>query len=118
MHRVRIEPAGVDLEVENGESVAEAAWRQGYHWPTQCYGQADCMSCFTKVVDGELAALPAEELELDAMRLKMSKSVQSLTVRLGCQLKVCGEGLVLHKAGFRESEAADHNMLDLSNATS
>jgi 2Fe-2S ferredoxin len=98
--RVLILPSGIELEVAPGESVAEAAWRQGYVWPTQCWGQADCMTCFTKILDGELSAVPAAEFELDAVRLKMSDKMKSNPlVRLGCQLRVAGPGLVLQKAG-------------------
>ncbi|MTD15184.1 2Fe-2S iron-sulfur cluster binding domain-containing protein [Nakamurella sp. YIM 132087] len=111
MPKVRVLPAGVDLEVREGEAVAEAAWRQGYVWPTQCWGQADCMSCFTRIVDGELCAVPAEELELDAVRLKMAGRMRNdPLIRLACQLRCRGEGLVLEKKGFRPAEERDHNM--------
>ena len=113
MPRVTVLPAGIELEVRDGESVAEAAWRQGYIWPTQCYGQADCITCFTKIVGGELCAQPAEELELDAIRFKMSSRMRTNSlVRLGCQLRVTGEDLVLEKVGFRVAEPEDNNMVD------
>ncbi|WP_281356262.1 2Fe-2S iron-sulfur cluster-binding protein [Acrocarpospora macrocephala] len=101
---VTVEPSGVRFEVREGESVAEAAWRQGYVWPTKCWGQADCMSCFTKIVDGELSAVPAGTEELDAMRLKMVARVRGPMVRLACRLTVKKDGLVLHKQGVRVPE--------------
>lgn len=108
---VRIEPAGVRLEVRDGESVAEAAWRQDYVWPTQCWGQADCMTCWTKIIDGELSATPAEEFELDAKRFKMAEKFRSSPlIRLGCQLRCTGDDLVLEKRGFRPAEPEDNNM--------
>ncbi len=111
MPRVTIQPSGIELDVDPGESVAEAAWRQGYVWPTRCWGQADCMSCFTRIVDGELAAVPAEEFELDAIRFRMNPRLRSnALIRLACQLKVAGRGLVLDKPGFRRAEADDSNM--------
>lgn len=114
MARVRILPAGIDLEVEPYESVAEAAWRQGYVWPTQCWGQLDCMSCFTKIVDGERDALPAEDAELDAVRMKMPGPMASDSlVRLACQLRCKGDSLVLEKRGVRSEVAEDNNMKDL-----
>ncbi len=113
VRRVRIQPSGIDLEVQTGESVAEAAWRQGYVWPTQCWGQADCMSCFTRIVDGELAAVPAEEFELDAIRFRMNPRLRSnALIRLACQLKVSGRGLVLDKPGVRPAQDEDHNMTE------
>jgi len=114
MARVRILPAGIDLEVEPYESVAEAAWRQGYVWPTQCWGQLDCMSCFTRIVDGERDALPAEDAELDAVRMKMPGPMASDSlVRLACQLRCKGDSLVLEKRGVRSEVAEDNNMKDM-----
>lgn len=110
MPLVTIEPAGIELEVRAGESVAEAAWRQGYVWPTKCWGQAECMSCFTKVVSGELAADPADDEEHDAMRLRMAERVRSPLVRLACQLRVTRDGLVLEKPGVRLATDSDSNM--------
>ncbi|GLJ98856.1 hypothetical protein GCM10017594_20530 [Microbacterium terrae] len=112
MPRVRIMPADVELEVNPGESVAEAAWRQGWVWPTQCWGQADCLSCFTRIVDGEQDAVPAEDLELDAIRLKMTGKMRTDgQVRLACQLRCTGTALVLEKRGFRREIPEDNNML-------
>lgn len=110
---VKILPAGIDLEVESYESVAEAAWRQGFVWPTQCWGQLDCMSCFARVVGGEGDALPAEEDELDAVRMKMPGPLASDSlVRLACQLRCRGDSLVLEKRGVRKAESEDNNMQD------
>ncbi len=59
------------------------------------------------------ARCPAEELELDAIRFKMSARMRTdKLVRLGCQLKVTGEDLVLQKVGFRKAESEDNNMVD------
>lgn len=113
MARVKILPANIDLEVESYESVAEAAWRQGFIWPTQCWGQLECMSCFTKIVDGERDALPAGDAELDAVRMKMPGPLASDSlVRLACQLRCRGESLVLEKRGVREALSEDNNMQD------
>lgn len=113
MARVRILPADIDLEVESFESVAEAAWRQGLVWPTQCWGQLECMSCFARIVDGERDALPAEDPELDAVRLKMPGPLASDSlVRLACQLRCRGDSLVLEKRGVREAVSEDNNMQD------
>lgn len=113
MARVRILPAAIDLEVESFESVAEAAWRQGYVWPTQCWGQLDCMSCWARIVEGERDALPAEEAELDAVRMKMPGPLASDSlVRLACQLRCRGDSLVLEKRGVREAVSEDNNMQD------
>jgi ferredoxin, 2Fe-2S len=104
---VTVRPSGIELDVRNGETVAEAAWRLGYRWPTKCWGQAECMACFAKVVDGERSAVPAAAFELDQMRLFMTANMQSNLVRLGCQLTVRGPGLVLEKNGVRPEDTGN-----------
>lgn len=103
MATVRVEsPAGgepVELEVVAGESVAEAAWRQGFTWPTKCWGQQDCMVCFVRVLDGEELVSVADEEELLAMRTKLPRKLRGSLVRLGCRLQVNGDGVVLEKKG-------------------
>jgi 2Fe-2S ferredoxin len=98
---VRVEPSGVEFDVQPGESVAEAAWRLGYTWPTTCWGQADCMVCFVRVLDGELQAAPASEDELFQMQTKMTRRLRSPLTRLACRLRVKGDGLVLEKKGVQ-----------------
>jgi 2Fe-2S ferredoxin len=98
---VRIEPAGLELEVAPGESVAEAAWRQGYHWPTQCWGQAECMACFTKVVSGDLEVEPPTGEELRQMETLLPRLWRSSQTRLACRLQIRGPGVVLEKKGVR-----------------
>ncbi|AYJ50317.1 2Fe-2S iron-sulfur cluster-binding protein [Rhodococcus sp. P1Y] len=118
MPRFTVRPAGIELEAFDGESVAEAAWRQDYVWPTKCWGQIECMTCFTTIVDGELDAVPAEDAELDAIRSRLSpKYSNDSRVRLGCQLKCRGSGLVVEKRGVRPIEAQDNNAVspDLGN---
>jgi 2Fe-2S ferredoxin len=98
---VHIDGSDVDLEVNQGESVAEAAWRQGYTWPTKCYGQMECMQCFVRVQPGlgELNVVPAGEDELLAMRTLFPAKMRTSMVRLGCRIEVKGEGVVLEKKG-------------------
>ena len=96
---VRVLPAGVEFEVRPGESVAEAAWRQGVTWPTKCWGQAECMVCFVRMVDGELSTTPPSDEELHEMRTRLPKRLRSPLTRLACRMKVTGEGVVLEKKG-------------------
>lgn len=37
MPLVTILPGNLQIEVATGETLAQAAWRQGYHWPTTCW---------------------------------------------------------------------------------
>ena len=101
MASVRVEPGGVEFEVAPGESVAEAAWNHGYTWPTKCWGQAECMVCWVRVLDGELDAEPPTEEELSAMRTRLPVKLRSPLTRLACRLRVSGDGLVLEKKGVR-----------------
>ena len=42
---VRVEPIGVTFRLAEGETLIQAAWRQGYDWPTVCGGRAECTAC-------------------------------------------------------------------------
>ena len=96
---VRVEPAGIEFDVGPGEAVAEAAWRLGYTWPTKCWGQAECMVCFVRILEGELQAEPPSEAELFAMRTRLPVKLRSPLTRLACQLRVNGDGLIVEKKG-------------------
>ncbi len=98
---VRIEPLGATFEVNPEETVAEAAWRLGYSWPTRCWGQAECMVCHTKIISGEAEVEPASAYELERMRALLPIRWRNPSRRLACQLKVTGPGVVLEKSGVR-----------------
>lgn len=99
MATVRVEPSGVEFDVGPKESVAEAAWRLGVTWPTKCFGQAECMVCFARVLDGELQTEPPGEEELFAMRTLLPRRLRSPITRLACRLEIKGPGVVLEKKG-------------------
>ncbi|EME67270.1 ferredoxin [Rhodococcus ruber BKS 20-38] len=99
MPRVRIEGSDLEIGVETYESVAEAAWRQDYVWPSRCWGQRECMQCFVRIRAGEEYVVPADEDELFAMRTKFPPRLRSPLVRLGCCIRVTQDGVVLEKKG-------------------
>ena len=101
MPLVTIEPDGFRIEVEAGESLAQAAWRQGYHWPTTCWGEAECMVCAVCVTAGEGAAEPATGEEEAAIAARMPHFRRQPGTRLAFRLRVAGDGLVVEKAGVR-----------------
>ncbi len=105
MTSVRVEPLGVDLEVEPEESLIEAAWRLGYRWPTNCFGQAECMLCRVDVVAGEEHTEPQSEAEAEAVRLRLPVSARRPGLRLACRLRIRGAGVVVRKAGVVVPEA-------------
>jgi 2Fe-2S ferredoxin len=98
---VRIEPVGIEFEVPPGQTVAEAAWRQGYTWPTRCWGQAECMVCVTRILSGASQAEPANKEEMEQMADRLAPRLRHASARLACRLRVRGEGLVLEKRGVQ-----------------
>ena len=52
-HTVRLEPVGVDFEVEDGETVLNAAFRHGIALPHGCK-EGQCSACKCVLLDGEV----------------------------------------------------------------
>jgi 2Fe-2S ferredoxin len=98
---VRVEPAGFEIDVRPGESIAEAAWRLGYRWPTSCWGQAECMLCFVRVTAGEPQTEPPDDEEVSQMQTQMPSQWRSPVTRLACRLRITGPGVVVEKKGVR-----------------
>jgi len=107
MPLVTVLPGDLQIEVEPGESLAQAAWRQGYHWPTTCWGEMECMVCAVLVLSGEAAVEPASAEEEAAIRERLPRFRQQPGTRLACRLVVTGEGVVVEKEGVRALSAAD-----------
>jgi ferredoxin, 2Fe-2S len=105
---VRVEPLGANLEVRSGETLAEAAWRLQYGWPTTCWGQAQCTLCWVRVISGEEHVAPPEEEETEALLELLPSSVARRPgVRLACRLKVIGGDVVVEKRGVRPPSGAE-----------
>jgi ferredoxin, 2Fe-2S len=101
---VRVEPAGVELEVHRGESLMHAAGRLGYRWPTLCHGQATCTVCAI-VVDrdpGAFAAPGAAELE-GLQQFAGRTFYDGKVVRLACQAQPVADTVVT-KRGVKRRE--------------
>jgi 2Fe-2S ferredoxin len=95
---VHVEPLGINLHVRDGETVFEAAWRQGYAWPTRCNGQAQCTFCVLELEGDDGNALPPEreeQLVIDRVKQMLGSD---LGMRLACRLKVIGP-VVVQKEG-------------------
>ncbi|PAK28049.1 hypothetical protein CJD44_00995 [Streptomyces sp. alain-838] len=101
MAEVHVRPAGLTIEVAPGETLAESAWRQGYRWPTTCWGKAECMVCTVLVTSGESATVPADAAEEDAIRLRLPRHLRRPESRLACRLRFTGDGAVVEKKGVR-----------------
>jgi ferredoxin len=100
-HRVRIEPLGVDLFVAEGESLLQAAKREGYQWPSRCGGKAECSTCFVRVVEGLEHLTPVSPREQECLAHGRGvDATRQVDVRLACQLRVAGTVRV-RKLGVR-----------------
>ena len=100
---VRVEPSGVEFDVAGDETLMAAAGRAGYRWPTVCGGLAECGVCVVDVVARPAGGL-APPADLEARRLAVVPERwlrPDAELRLACQLRVGGAGLVVHKRGVR-----------------
>ena len=87
-HTVTLEPIGVELEVEEGETILDAAFRQGISLPHGCkVGQ--CSACKCNVIEGEFEllkystfALSDSDRELGGTLLCRSLALEDMTVEL------------------------------------
>lgn len=103
---VRVEPIGIDIVTEAGETVMTAAVRGGLRWPNICGGKGECGACRLVVVKGNLADTPLTPLEQLRQQLSRLAEPGELGPRLACQLVPNGD-LVVRKAGVRETGETD-----------
>lgn len=97
---VRVQPAELELELGEGETLIEAAWRRGYTWPTECYGKAECTRCFVRVVDGAENLSPVSGEEERALAALPVRRHPDRPLRLACRLQVSGTAVV-KKSGVK-----------------
>jgi 2Fe-2S ferredoxin len=103
MVTVHVEPAGVDVEVDDGQSIMAAAEGQGIFWPTICHGLAECHTCFFEVVGGEDYLELPNALEEAALRQFAGRSwYEGKIIRLACQTRVRGP-VSVRKPGVRRA---------------
>lgn len=88
IHTVRFEPVGIEMEVEEGEWVLDAAFRQGIAVPHGCR-EGQCSSCKCLLVDGDAEvekystfALPDYERDSGHILLCRSYAYSDLTIEL------------------------------------
>jgi CDP-4-dehydro-6-deoxyglucose reductase len=86
MHRVTLQPSGLQFDVEDGESVLAAALRQGYVLPYGCRNGA-CGSCKGKLLAGAIdygvyqkKALPDEEKAQGKALFCQAKPLGDITI--------------------------------------
>jgi propane monooxygenase reductase component len=88
VHTVRLEPVGIEMEVEEGETVLDAAFRQGISLMHGCK-EGQCGSCKSRLVDGDIEllkystfALPDYESETGHILLCRTHVFSDITVEL------------------------------------
>jgi 2Fe-2S ferredoxin len=109
MATMRVEPAGVDIEVGAGETLIEAAWRAGYHWPTLCYARGICTACQCEVLEGVhllSERTPAEQSMLGDLQRRVRRT-NPRRVRLACQVTVTGD-ITVRKPGVVKRTPSNH----------
>jgi 2Fe-2S ferredoxin len=94
MARVRVLPSDVVITVGAGESILDAALREGWAWPTNCFGQARCTACRVTIVAGgdQLDAPEPEEVGvLDRLDRLDRQPDAPLRRRLACRARPRGD---------------------------
>jgi propane monooxygenase reductase subunit len=88
IHRVRFEPVGVEMDVVEGETVLDAAFRQGVALMHGCK-EGQCSSCKALLVDGDIEllkystfALPDYQKDTDHVLLCRTLAYSDITVEL------------------------------------
>ncbi len=88
MHTVRLEPVGIEMDVEEGETVLDAAFRQGIALMHGCK-EGQCSACKSKLLDGDIEllkystfALPEYESETGHILLCRTHAYSDLSIEL------------------------------------
>lgn len=87
-HRVRFEPVGIEMDVNEGETVLDAAFRQGISVMHGCK-EGQCSSCKSRLLEGDIEmlkystfALPDYERESDHILLCRTHAYSDIVVEL------------------------------------
>lgn len=99
-HFVSVEPRGIVIEVNEGETIMAAAERSGYHWPTLCHGDATCSICWAEVTEGSQNLSVIDEDERTTLGLLSPRLRATRNARLACRAKVTGD-VTVRKPGVR-----------------
>jgi ferredoxin len=101
MSLVTVLPLGLELEVDDGQSVMAAAHAAGYVWPTECEANASCGLCVSIIREGmeNCGAMPDDERET----LQRTMGAVDPSRRLACRLTVIGP-VTLTKRGVHAAE--------------
>ncbi len=110
---VTVEPFGKTLSVGKGETILQAALRNGLAYPSECRAGA-CASCKTKLVDGKIKPLTdfAYVLDVDDIKSGTFLACQSLARSdLTIRVDSLGDGLKPIKPNVFAGEISELNYL-------
>lgn len=99
MPRIRVEPLGIDVDAEIGDTVMDAVCARGFFWPVGCAKNGECTNCAMEVVSGvgRLSRMGRYERK-NLLRQRGARSVEDPRLRLACQARVEGD-VVVYKRG-------------------
>lgn len=93
--QVAVVPAGVVIEVRENETLFDAAYREGYDWPTVCAGQGTCSRCHVRILEGHDQVAPAvpnlAEERVIRRVAQRSYGNDAEGIRLACQIEFTGD---------------------------
>jgi len=103
--KIAVEPSGAVFDIHDDETVIQAAWRNGYTWPTICGGAGTCKTCVFLTLEGAENLRPIEPWEDEGLRSIAATlpANRGQGWRLACQAKVSGD-IRLRKAGVRRQQ--------------
>lgn len=103
-HVVLVQPSGIELAVEAGQTILNAAKAQGLIWPTLCKGDARCTRCYFEVIAGEEFLTPMTERERSVLARIRGDGAPIPGERLACCTSVSGDIEVKRPGVCWESE--------------
>ena len=113
VHKVRFEPVGIEMEVEEGETVLDAAFRQGISLMHGCK-EGQCGSCKSKLIEGDIEllkystfALPDYESETGHVLLCRTHAYSDIRSNCSITTKTCCSRSIAVKA-FPDAVVKDH----------
>ncbi|WP_299975911.1 ISC system 2Fe-2S type ferredoxin [uncultured Pseudoteredinibacter sp.] len=99
-------PKGAEVDAEKGESIVDAALRNGIEIEHACEKSCACTTCHVVVREGYDSLEEADELEDDYLDKAWGLEPDS---RLGCQALVADEDLVVEIPKYTINQVSEHH---------
>lgn len=99
-------PDGAVVDAQSGESIVDAALRNGIEIEHACEKSCACTTCHVVVREGYDSLAEADELEDDYLDKAWGLEPDS---RLGCQARVDDEDLVVEIPKYTINQVSEHH---------